>query len=144
LAEQLLQPHRILKTWNLHENAIGSLALDRGLHRAQLIDSPLDDLNRLIDRLTDAFVERWLADGETDQPAPEISDLHAALARAAENPAERLREFAQFCHRLLPVGAFAQAHFDGVAARYETGVRHARLAQHAPHVIAQSLDLFLA
>ena len=58
LAENLLQPRRVLQARHLHQNAVGALALDRRLDQAELVDAALDDLDRLIDGLADALGDR--------------------------------------------------------------------------------------
>ena len=58
LAENFLQPRRVLQARHLDENAVGALALDGRLDQPEFIDAALDDLDRLIDRLADALGER--------------------------------------------------------------------------------------
>ena len=58
LAEQFLQPGRVLQARHLHQNAVGALALDQRLDGAELVDAALDDLDRLLDRLADALDDR--------------------------------------------------------------------------------------
>ena len=70
---------------HLNENAVGALALDRRLDQAELVDAALDDLNRLIDGLTDALDQRSVRGGERDEAAV-FSDIDAALSRRAEDP----------------------------------------------------------
>ena len=53
LAENRLQPRRVLQTRHLNENTVDALALDGGFDEAEFVDAPLDDLDRLIDRLAD-------------------------------------------------------------------------------------------
>ena len=50
--------------------AVAALALDDRLGGAELVDAPLDDLDRLLDRLADALGDRRLRDGELDHPVP--------------------------------------------------------------------------
>src|SRR4029077_17592682 len=61
LAQNFLQPRRILQARHLHQNAVETFALDGRLDQAELVDAPLDDLDRLIDRLADALGERGVA-----------------------------------------------------------------------------------
>jgi len=73
-----------------------------------------------------------------------VGDIERALAGAAQDAAERLRELAHFGQRALQV-ALADHHFNtGAAHRGGTGEPNARLAQHPPHVVAQLLELLLA
>ena len=53
LAEDFLQPRRILQAGHLDEDAVDALALDGRLDQAKLVDAALDDLDRLIDGLAD-------------------------------------------------------------------------------------------
>src|SRR5439155_3701430 len=63
---------------------------------------------------------------------------------AAEHAAERLGKLPKLRQCELRVAAFANANFDAVAAGNQPGIADARLPQHPPHVIEQSLDFFLA
>ena len=63
---------RILQARHLDQDAVGALALDQRLDRAELVDAALDDLDRLFDRLPDAFGDGGLRHRETDQPAAGI------------------------------------------------------------------------
>lgn len=55
LAEQFFQTRRILQSRHLHQNAIEPLPLDQRFDGAEFVDTALDDLDRLLDRLADAF-----------------------------------------------------------------------------------------
>ena len=58
LAEQFLEPGRVLQARHLHQDAVGALALDQRLDGAEFVDAPLDDLDRLVDRLAHALDDR--------------------------------------------------------------------------------------
>ena len=68
LAEDLLQPLRILQARHLDEDAVGALALDVRLGRAERVDAAADDLDRLIDGAADPLVDAGVGIGELDQP----------------------------------------------------------------------------
>ena len=144
LAEQFLQPRRVLQSGHLHQDAVHPLTLDRRLHRAELVDAAFDNLDRLIDRLADALVHRRLSHPQPDQPASGIADVDAALPGAAEQAAERLRQLAQLGERLGNIRGVPNAHFDRIAARDEPGIADARIAQGAAHVITQRFHLLPA
>ena len=55
LAQKFLEARRILQARHLHQDAVDAFALDRRLDQAELVDAPLDDLDRLIDRLANPF-----------------------------------------------------------------------------------------
>jgi hypothetical protein len=65
--------------------------LDRGLDSAELVDAALDDLDRLLDRLTDALDDRRLGRGQPDHAVADIDNVQRALSGGAEESAERLR-----------------------------------------------------
>ena len=69
LAQNLLEPRRILQARHLHQNAVGAFALDARLDEAKLVDAPLHDLDRLIDRLAHALGERRIGRRQRDQVA---------------------------------------------------------------------------
>jgi len=66
LAEQFLQPGRVLQARHLDQDTIGALALDQRLHGAEFVDAALDDLDRLVDRLAHAIGDRRRRNGEPD------------------------------------------------------------------------------
>ena len=144
LAEQLLEPGRILQAGHLDQNAVGTFALDQRLDGAEFIDAPLDDLDRLVDRLAHALHDRRVGQREPDQPARVVGDVDVALSGRAQDAAERLRQCAQLFQRLIRIGVLADAHFHAVAAHHQAGIADARLTQHAAHVVAQRLQHFLA
>ena len=82
----------ILQAGDLHQDAVGALALDQRLDGAEFVDAPLDDLDRLIDRLANALDDRRVGEREPDQPAGLGGDFEVALPGGAENAAERLRQ----------------------------------------------------
>src|SRR3982074_530782 len=98
------------------------LTLDHRLHSPELVDAPLNDLNRLFDSLADPFGDGRLRDGEPDQSIAGVADFKAALAAGAERPADRLRRLAQLCQRGRHVGVLADAHFRGVVAHGQAGI----------------------
>ena len=70
------------KPGHLHQHAVGALARDRGLDRAELVDAPLDDLDRLIDRLPDALEKGGLGDGQPEQAVAGIDDFDTCARRS--------------------------------------------------------------
>ena len=48
-AENFLEAIRVLQARHLHEDAVGALALDVRLGRAERVDAPADDFDRLVD-----------------------------------------------------------------------------------------------
>ena len=57
-AEDILQTLRVLQARHLDEDAVGALALDVGLGRAERVDAPAQDLDRLVDGPADLLVDR--------------------------------------------------------------------------------------
>src|SRR5262249_655374 len=78
-------------------------------------------------------------------PAALVGYLKRALAGPAKDAAERLRELTQLRERGLQV-ALAHRDLDAIAAHHRhADQREARVpAQHAPHVVAQLIELLLA
>ena len=112
------------------------------LDEAELVDAPVDDLDRLVDHLADALEHGRLGEREPDQPAADAVDIDRTLAGGAEQAADRLRQLAQLGQALLQIG-FADAHLDAVAAHDRGRLQaDARLAQHPAHVVLQLLDSF--
>ena len=144
LAKQLLEPGRILQARNLDQNAVGAFALDQRFHRAEFVDAPLDDLDRLIDRLAHPLDDRRLAQRKPDQAAGLAGNVKAALSGGAQDSAERLRQGAQLLERLIGIGTLANADFRAAAAHHQPCIADAGFAQHAAHVVAQRLQHFLA
>ena len=91
LPSSCFEPGRILQARHLHQDAVGAFALDQRLDRAELVDAPLDDLDRLVDRLAHALDDRRLGQRQTDQVAGFVGDVEVALPGGAEKAAERLR-----------------------------------------------------
>ncbi len=143
LAEQFLEAGRVLQARHLNENAVEALTLDQRFDSAEFVDAPLDDLDRLLDRLADAVVDRRERHGQADQPVAGVLDLHGALAAGAEDAAERLRQFAQLGQGLVEVLRL-DAHLDGAVAGGKPGVADLGIAQRAAHVVADLLELVLA
>ena len=143
LAENLLQPRRILQARHLHENAAGALALDGRLDQAKLVDAALDDLDRLIDGLADAFDDRRVRRGQRDQAAS-LGDVDAALARGTEYTGQRLRQLAQLADGVIHVTVARDAYLHAVAADGTPGEGDTRLAQNAQHIVGDSLEPLLA
>ena len=116
LAEQFLQPARILQARHLDQDTVGALALDHRLDGAELVDAALDDLDRLFDGLADALGDGRLRHPEADQAAAGIADFEAALPAGAQQPAERLRQLAQLGQRGLQIGIL-DADLDAIGTR---------------------------
>src|SRR5208282_4460668 len=102
LAQNLLQPRRILETRHLHENAVDAFALDGRLHEAKLVHTPLDDLDRLIDGLADSLGERRVRRSKRDETAA-FRDIDTALSRYAEDSGQWLRQLAQLGECIVDV-----------------------------------------
>ena len=144
LADDVDELLRIAETGHLHQDTVGALALDRRLDQAELVDAPLDDLDRLIHHLADPLDDGRLHDGELNEPATGVDDIERALAGRTEEAAKRLRQFAELGQRLVQV-VFAHAHFDGVAANDRRAHQaDARVARRLADFIAQRVDLLLA
>ena len=135
LAENFLQARRILQARHLDQNAVDALALDQRLDRAKFVDALLDDLDRLLDRLADAFGDGRLRHGETDKAIARILHLQATLAGGTQQAAERLRQFAQLWQRVRNVVRLVDTHFDHVAANCEALEANTCIAQHPTRVI---------
>jgi len=143
LADELLEPRRVRQARDLDKNAVGPLALDRGLDQAELVHAPLDDLDRLVDRLANAFDDRHVRRRERDQAAALIN-LDAALSGAAENAGQRLRKFAQLLECKRNVAFARDAHLDAVAVDRPAGEENPRLTQNAQHVVVDAQQPVLA
>ena len=78
LAEQFLQPLRILQAGHLDQDAVGALALDRRLDGAELVDAPLDDFHRL----PDGWRTRSTRPARLGQPDQPIADIKTMFTNA--------------------------------------------------------------
>ncbi len=143
LAEYVLEPRRILQSRDLDEDAIGAFALDGRLDQSELVDAPLDDLNRLIYGLADALVDRRVRRRERDQAAV-LGDIDAALARGSQYAGQRLRQFAQFGDGVIHVALAGDADFDAVAVDGAAGKGDAILPQNPQHVVGDTLQPLFA
>ena len=63
----LLEALRVLQARHLDEDAVGALALDVRLGRAERVDAAADDLDGLVDGAADALVDAGFRIGELDQ-----------------------------------------------------------------------------
>ncbi len=141
LAENFLQARRILQAGHLHENAVDALTLDQRLDGTEFVDPLLDDLDRLLDRLADAFGDGRLRHRQPDQAAASILHLEAALAAGTQQTAERLRQLAQLGERGRRVG-LRHAHLDHVAADVDAaGEANARVAQRPARIVDDLIEL---
>ena len=138
-----LEPRRILQARHLHQDAVDAFALDGRLDQAELVDAPLDDLDRLIDGLADALGERGVGRRERDD-AGVRRHVDTALSRRAEDAGQRRRQFAQLGERVVDVGIARDVHLHAVADDGAAGELNARLAQHAQHVVVERLQALLA
>src|SRR4030088_792873 len=77
-----------------HQDAIAALPLDHRLDGAELVDTALDDLNRLLDGLAYAFGDGGLRHRQAGQAAAGITYLQASLTAGAEQTSQRLRQLA--------------------------------------------------
>ena len=69
LAQQPLDPFRIVDARQLHDDAVAALALDRRLGGAEFVDAPAHDLDRLGDDLVAALGYRLFRIAHTDLAA---------------------------------------------------------------------------
>ena len=143
LAQNLLQPRRVLQARHLHQDAVDAFALDGRLDQAELVDAPLDDLDRLIDRLADALGERRVARRERNEIAAG-RHIDSTLSRRAEDAGQRRRQFAQLGQRVVHIGVARDMHLHAVADDGAAGELNARRAQHAQHVVVERLQTLLA
>src|SRR4029077_2000528 len=133
LADNLFQPRGILQTGYLHKNAAGALALNDGLDQAKFVDTTLDDLDRMIDRLANALDQRRLGRGECNQAAA-FGDIDGALPGGSHYTGHRLRKLAQLTHRVFDIAVAGDTHLDAAALDRAAGELNAVLPQDAQHV----------
>ena len=127
----------------MNQDTIVTLALDRRLDQAELVDALADDLDRLIDHLPGALEERRLRGSEPDHPAADILDVERTGARA-EEAGERLRQLPELRQSLLEV-VLANGDLDGSAAHDRSaGQADARLVQDSAHIVLQRQQLLPA
>ena len=86
LAEQFLQPGRILQARHLHQDTVEPLALDQRLDRAEFVDATLDDLDRLLDRLPDTFGDRACGTVSLFRPPPASATSRLRWPLEPSNP----------------------------------------------------------
>src|SRR5262249_30829713 len=135
LAENFEQLLRIAEAGHLHQDAVVSLALDGWFDQAHRIHAPPENFDRLIDGLTDAFKQRGFRGGEPDRPAADILDVDRARTGAADESAERLRQFPELGQPLLQI-ALANDRLDRIASDHgSAGETDARLAQDAADIV---------
>src|SRR5262249_50461615 len=144
LAENFEQLLGIAEARHLNQNAIVSLALDRRLDEPELIDALADDLDRLIDDLPGTFKQRGLGRSEPHHATADVLDVERGGSGAADEPAERLRQFPQFRQSLLQI-VLANSYLDRIAADDgSTGETDTGLAQDAADVVLQRQEFLTA
>ena len=131
LAEDLLQPLRILEARNLHQDAVGALALDVRLGRAERVDAPAQDLDRLIDGAAHPVVEPLLGQRELEQAVRALGDIDVARAGLAEDDVrDRLRQLAQLRRDAGPLVRVGDAQLDAALGHLDAALdRGAVVAQ---------------
>src|SRR5690606_29227964 len=67
LAKYVLQALRVLKARDLYKNAVRALALNDRLGCAELVDTAVDDLDRLVDGAADAVGDAVIGEREAKQ-----------------------------------------------------------------------------
>src|SRR5262249_29400989 len=105
------------------------------------IHAPPENLDGLIDGLTDAFKQRGFRGGEPDRPAADVLDVDRARPGAADGSAERLRQFPELGQPRLQL-ALADDHLARISAEeWGAGQSDARLAQDATDIVLQRQEL---
>src|SRR6266403_2005603 len=107
----------IVNAGQLDEDAVLSLALDRRLLRAGLVDAAADDLDRLLDRLAPAGFARHRT--EPHGPRPAAADLDGELGV----------DLAEDLPRIVDPVAVADRENDRIAFDIEAGVADLGVAQ---------------
>ena len=147
LAEEVDQAPRIAEAQHLHQDTVRALALDGRLDEAQFVDALLDDPDRLVDGLTDAFDHRGIARRQADESAAGVDHFESALAIALDRftPPSGCDSSRQLRQPALEIATLAQPHLDAVAAHHRRGrPADAGIAQRAAHLVAQIVEALLA
>ncbi len=140
LAEDLLELRGVLKPGHLHQNTLAALRLDGGLGRAERVEAPVEHLHALRHRGAHALFDTVVGERSGNavavlrkrhfahRPLPEEARLHWR------------RERLQRGERLLGVCGVAQREGDPLAARVESAIADALIAQCLPDVAFESLQ----
>lgn len=134
LAEQAFDAVRIALARHLHQDAVRALALDGRLARANLIDAPADDLERLVDGLADPLLPGSV--GHLHRDPAVVGDVDIDL------PLRQVRiENRQGRQHAIAVGRLTQVEHDVVALDAEIAVadRIAVATQRRPHLVDHAL-----
>ena len=91
-AQELADPARVLETWELHKDAIGPDALDRGLGDADLVDALPDDLEALLHRGVDPVAHALLGQRDADLLGRCGRHRQVGGSGAKRHPADRRRK----------------------------------------------------
>ena len=143
-AQQILEALRILQARHLHQHAVGALALDVRLGRAERVDAPAQHFDRLIDGAAHPFENARIAQGEHDLAVAVLADVERRRAGDAKRRnAGRCRLLADFDQHGGAFGRIAETELNRTSGRADAAdeAAGARLAQNAAHVVAQVFKL---
>lgn len=137
LAENFLQPLRILQSRHLNQDAIGALTLDDRLGGAEFINTAADHLDRLGQSGTDTIVEAGIGERVAQQPLLRLVAAHFGHRAAAEHPGRhRLHERSQRFLGLVDLVGLANSDLKGSATARKAGVADLGVAQDRADFVA--------
>ena len=130
LAEKRLQLLRILETRNLHEHAVGALALDARFCGAGGIHATADDLDGLVDGAADALVDAGFRIGQRDHAVRSRIDVDGVAAGLAQHGiAGRLRQLAQARQQPVAIGCIRDANLHAALNRLNAVLGRTRVSR---------------
>jgi hypothetical protein len=94
LPEKVLERGGILETGHLHHDAVGALADNRRLARAQRVDALADNFGRGIHRLAHRLIDPGLGGCQNDAGFIDDVEIPVALAGQLRPAGQRLQQFA--------------------------------------------------
>ena len=123
----------VLLARHLHENAVDALLLDGRLARADLVDAPAHDLDRLLHRPAAQIDHRLLAEGDRDPAVAAVLDLDLARHRVGVQVVQQLDG---------PSGerGIGQRQYHGIALDAEPAIADPLRPQRGARVVEQAVQ----
>ena len=141
LAEDFLERFGVLKARHLHQHAVVALTLDARLARAEGVDAPPNDFDRLLDGLARLVRDARVGDGHADEAVRRRLDVERRRP-AHESAAEAVAQLPQFRKDFLSIRRVGDAHLHAARGRSDAaGDGDLFFAQDSAHVVAQIFHL---
>ncbi len=140
MAEERLEPLRVLQTRHLNEDTVDALTLDGRLGGAEGIDALADNLQRLLNGTTDFGLQTRAGELKGDDVAVAADvEFVAESAGAEKSGVHRLRELSQFRQGAIDIGWVCDPDSDAAARAAQPGIGDLLFAQRLADVADQLL-----